>query len=131
METREDYFRRKHTCRFCQYRSVTIVQMHERTCDLNPNRDAYIAKRYGVRHLTGAMIVKLTQADKVDQTVPQRTLAKLRSARKSVTDESSVKDKSVLAYYPLDSTFTTFAAITSEPLPVLTGDDIISFFSTV
>ena len=53
---------RKHTCRHCSYKSFTIVHMHEQTCELNPNRDAYITKRYGPNHLTGDMICKLRRA---------------------------------------------------------------------
>ena len=43
METREEYFRRKYTCRYCLYKSATLVQMHERTCRQNPNRAKYIS----------------------------------------------------------------------------------------
>ena len=58
-------YEQKHTCIYCNYKSFTIVHMHEQTCDFNPNRAAYIRKRYGPNHLTGSDIHKLIEAKKV------------------------------------------------------------------
>ena len=148
METRAEYFRRKYTCRYCHYKSPTIVQMHERTCEHNPNRAAYIAKRYGVGHITGASLSRMVRADKVmsEQTTLQppphdpvgqkvdnisiKSEKKVR-VKKSSTPNTAVKDNLAVAYFPLDTSFTAFSAITSEPLPILSGDDVVSFFSTM
>ena len=122
--------------------------MHERTCEQNPNRAAYIAKRYGVGHITGVSLSRMISADKVmsGQTalqslphdpvgqrvdnVTSKTEKKVRS-KKSPTKNIKVKDPLTAAYFPLDASFTAFTAITSEPLPILSGDDVVSFFSNM
>ena len=168
METRAEYFRRKYTCRYCFYKSATLVQMHERTCRQNPNRAAYISKRYGAGHLSGADVCNMVKAyqTKSGQAVAQslqcdtdvnpidnNAQIPVKKVKKQSTKSSASKDnttsklvdkvkkqstKSPLAkdnvnvtFFPLNNTFTVFTPISSEPLPVLSGDDIISFFDLV
>ena len=145
MESREEYYRRKYTCRYCLYKSATLVQMHERTCKQNPNRAAYIAKRYGAGHISGGDICTMVKAYQppTEQTVSQSAHRdttenivdiKQKSPKRSSTRKQSTKSKRdnvTVTFYPLNSTFTLFTPITNEPLPILTGDDVVSFFESL
>ena len=145
MESREDYYRRKYTCRYCLFKSTTLVQMHERTCKQNPNRSAYIAKRYGVGHVSGVDVCAMVKAH---QAIAETTASQLvnhdptlntvdikqQPAKKSRTRRQSTKskwDNVTVTFYPLDSTFTLFTPITNGPLPILTGDDVTTVFESL
>jgi hypothetical protein len=142
--------------------------MHERTCRQNPNRAAYISKRYGAGHLSGADVCNMVKAyqTKSEQSTdsnlrcvmevnpndtnaqnPVKKVKKLSTkstaskdtttsglvdnVRKKLTRPPPAKDNVNVTFFPLNNTFTVFTPISSEPLPVLSGDDIISFFESV
>ena len=150
METREEYFKRKYTCRYCFYKSVTLVQMHERTCRQNPNRSTYITNRYGVGHLSGDHLCTMIKANQIksehtdpqssviqrDPTVipfdnvKQKSVTKVRNKRRP-TKSPSVSEDVTISFFPLNNNLTVFTPITSAPLPVLTGEDVISFFESM
>jgi hypothetical protein len=102
-------FEQKHTCRHCSYKSFTIVHMHEQTCDSNPNRDAYITKRYGPNHLTGSYLSKLSEARKLaNLDNPAMTLTLSEVILKSVllvVDFTVTPDLPQLTQCDLDSVF--------------------------
>ena len=67
----------KHVCRHCGFKTFMIVHMHEQTCESNPNRSAYIAKRYGPSHYFGGS--SLNKTVKTAKTSKSVTLTKIVS----------------------------------------------------
>ena len=110
-------YEQKHTCRHCSYKSFTIVHMHEQTCDLNPNRAAYITKRYGPNHLTGSDISKLMEGHR---------------RKLPVIDLSQPRGDGVI--HPSEATRSVLLvlAFTVTPdLPALSQDDLDSVFKAL
>ena len=145
MESRAQYYNRKHICRFCGYKSHMIIHMHERYCEHNPKHSINIARCYGPRHLTGDMIGKIIRyASTVKESVTtgpksfkrgQNTRANQQPQTATVgvqvPDLTDFQSDNLLEADSVLNTLDISDLALNGPLPELTCDDFCAMLSSL
>ena len=145
MESREQYYKRKHSCRFCGFKSHMIIHMHERYCEQNPKRLINFARRYGPKHLTSCMIDKIIRDASIESETahssPKFALrgqeARPTSKPQTVTVGVQVPDLPDFQTVQLSEEVTIPDSlditdlVCDRPLPELTSDDVCAVLSSL
>ena len=145
MESRAQYYNRKHSCRFCGFKSHMIIHMHERYCEQNPKRLINFARRYGPKHLTGCMIGKIIRdASAENETVtncPKFSLRgqEARPTKQPQTVTVGVQVPDLPDFQPgqlseevtIPDSLDITDLVYDRPLPELTSDDVCAVLSSL